>query len=120
MGDGAIKQRLRDVFGLSDAELSRMSSLDMWMYSYRHEKPNDHLRPKASFTGFDSRETEALQLKAETLGFQVMSEIHRDLSFLVSGPDPDKWSLAQAKKREVPVVQKEDFLKFMEELDNRE
>lgn len=115
MSGGQIKKRLKVVFGLYEKDLSHMSSLDMWIYSYRNEKLNGR-PPKILFTGFDKYELKDLELKAIGMGFQIMEEFHRNLYCLVVGSAPNEYLIKQSQKKHVPTLEKDVFIKLGDDL----
>ena len=120
MSDGRIKRRLKEIYGVEDRELALMASLDMWIYSYTHENPLNHLKPKVMIDGFEEDELQKLWELAIEAGFQVVNEVHRDLSILIGGPSTVEWAATQADKKGVTVMPKSEFVVLAQHITTRD
>ena len=91
-----------------------MTDADGWQWVYSHASPRKEKLPAICFTGFEPGEKAELSYLAIGAGLRVVTGVSSVLSFLCTGANAGPVKLERAHDYGVPIMDRAQFLHFLE------
>ncbi|MBN2286341.1 MAG: 3'-5' exoribonuclease [Tissierellales bacterium] len=109
------KMILRSKSALSAKEIDSLSDAEAWDIIYLKKKSDTRakVQNQICFTGFTISEKEYLVELANRLGFNVVSSVTKNLTFLCIGDTPGPSKLQKAKDQKAIILTVDDFDKLL-------